>query len=562
MRKIIFVIAAIVALSGCAWGESALPPDLGPLKKDDIVKAVQSGNLEAVKEEIASGADINTTFVTTEFGTLPRNMSLYEYATMQAGFHASSQIADLLLENGAEVNFLYLTGNSPLINAAGSNNVAECEKLLLHGADMAMQSKEGITVLDQAAQMGATDTLVYFMSKGAEPTQKTLQLAMNCEEWEAAHIVAEDLVERGIDPELDPIIQAAVLGDSETVVQYCENGALTEENRDTVGCYTAAVCGAEALEACTARGFNLNQENGSLEIAATCGNLETAAYMIERYPEQVKKYMENALGAAVQHDQAELVECLINAGAKILPDEIGYSVLSDAAKLGHTHILKLLIDAGQEMTHEMLQNAVEQAIYARQTDALKLLLPLKAWTADELNAFCMASSTMEQWKACLSCGAKPTEDIWTYCLIGAVENEDAQSVSYLLSKGVNPSLLREDGASALEYAVLYGFYDITELLIQHGADVNCSNGECVPLHYAAMHSTNLTRLLLENGAEVDVQTTYGDTPLMWAVKYGKPSTVALLLQAGADMSIQNADGETAKDLAEKMENEEMKRYFS
>ena len=50
---------------------------------------------------------------------------------------------------------------------------------------------------------------------------------------------------------------------------------------------------------------------------------------------------------------------------------------------------------------------------------------------------------------------------------------------------------------------------------------NEANANCSLLHTAAMSSTNLTRLLVEHGAQVNVQTTQGDT---FDVRRGKWET--------------------------------------
>ncbi|QHN71183.1 hypothetical protein [Mollivirus kamchatka] len=72
-----------------------------------------------------------------------------------------------------------------------------------------------------------------------------------------------------------------------------------------------------------------------------------------------------------------------------------------------------------------------------------------------------------------------------------------------------------------------------ELMIQHGANVNCGDDN-TPLHCAA-HKGNLhiAKVLLDNGADVDSRRIDGTTPLHLAVAADQPALVALLVERGA-----------------------------
>ncbi len=102
--------------------------------------------------------------------------------------------------------------------------------------------------------------------------------------------------------------------------------------------------------------------------------------------------------------------------------------------------------------------------------------------------------------------------------------------------------------SPLMLAALNGLLDLSQKLINKGADVNKPGW--TPLHYAATRGhLQLMSLLLDHYAYIDASSANGTTPLMMAAFYGTPSAVKLLLEAGADPMIKNDLGLTAVDFA-------------
>jgi len=57
--------------------------------------------------------------------------------------------------------------------------------------------------------------------------------------------------------------------------------------------------------------------------------------------------------------------------------------------------------------------------------------------------------------------------------------------------------------------------------------------------------TEIVKMLLDKGANPDIQDKWGNTALMWAAVKNNPETVQLLLDAGANPDIQDNDGWTA-----------------
>ena len=106
------------------------------------------------------------------------------------------------------------------------------------------------------------------------------------------------------------------------------------------------------------------------------------------------------------------------------------------------------------------------------------------------------------------------------------------------------------GESPLMLAALKGQFELTQKMIQKGADVNKVGW--TPLHYAASTGqVNVMSFLLENYAYIDAASPNGTTPLMMASMYGSPESVKLLLDQGADPLLKNEQGLTALQFAER-----------
>jgi len=90
-----------------------------------------------------------------------------------------------------------------------------------------------------------------------------------------------------------------------------------------------------------------------------------------------------------------------------------------------------------------------------------------------------------------------------------------------------------------------------EALRQHiaaGTDLNARDpfGGSSPLITAAVFGkTDMAKILIDAGADLDFQNNDGSTALISAAFFGRPEIVRLLLDAGADKTIKNKYGGTA-----------------
>lgn len=109
-----------------------------------------------------------------------------------------------------------------------------------------------------------------------------------------------------------------------------------------------------------------------------------------------------------------------------------------------------------------------------------------------------------------------------------------------------------DSTSALMTAADFDQAKVAVLLLQRGADPNLTTAEgWSPLLSAAYYGhADMVRLLLGAGARPNTaETRYGYSPLTIAASKGHTEVVRLLLDAGADRSVKARNGRDAADMA-------------
>lgn len=129
----------------------------------------------------------------------------------------------------------------------------------------------------------------------------------------------------------------------------------------------------------------------------------------------------------------------------------------------------------------------------------------------------------------------------------ATKEGDLQKVEALLKDDSHLVFSkRDDGWTPLHSAAHWGFIDIAQLFLVHGADVNARDKDGrTPLHFAALHGhKDVVELLLANGTDVNAEDKHGKTPLHVASEKGHKDVVELLLANKALVDAKDEDGKT------------------
>lgn len=134
-------------------------------------------------------------------------------------------------------------------------------------------------------------------------------------------------------------------------------------------------------------------------------------------------------------------------------------------------------------------------------------------------------------------------------LVEAAKQGDLKSVQTLVSQKIDVNQTAADGTTALHWAAFRDDAEMTQLLLQAGANVNMGTrvGGITPLLLAAQNgSGSAVELLLTAGANADTVSPDGFTALMAASASGSVQAVKALLDHGAASDVKDPQrGQTA-----------------
>ncbi|CAH0553399.1 unnamed protein product [Brassicogethes aeneus] len=132
-------------------------------------------------------------------------------------------------------------------------------------------------------------------------------------------------------------------------------------------------------------------------------------------------------------------------------------------------------------------------------------------------------------------------------LVEACTDGDVGTVRKLLTEGRSVHETSEEGESLLSLACSAGYFELAQVLLAMHANVEDRGikGECTPLMEAASAGhLDIVKLLVAHGADVNAQSTSGNTPLMYGCAGGHTEVVKFLLENGANVEDHNENGHT------------------
>lgn len=299
---------------------------------------------------------------------------------------------------------------------------------------------------------------------------------------------------------------------------------------------------------------------GLMLIPSSCGNgtdrddatsgADSSVEVVEEQPSTTPAStdepasLDEQLIDAVRAGHLETVQALLDAGADV--DATGSArsgswtynaapAITHAVLRDHTDILEILIGSGADLDKPelgYLDTALHTAAHLDNAAIVHMLI--------EHGADPQPISRHRNWETPLHYAAE----------VGAVE-----AINALLDEGVDVDVHVEGRRTALMNVVKDGgarvATEVGTVLLERGADPNLQEPDgTTALHSAAERGlTDVVLLCIAHGAQIDLQDRLGDTALHLATREDQAEVVAVLVDAGASLDVANLDGQTAVDLA-------------
>ena len=131
-------------------------------KEEALFRAIDLMDLEAVKEALANGADVN----------VANNSNDIPLVTAERKGHIET--IKLLLDHGAKIDAINMYGERILHSAVNNNHIEIVELLLARGADVNAKDRYGSTALHQAASYEHIAIAQLLLANGADVNAKNM----------------------------------------------------------------------------------------------------------------------------------------------------------------------------------------------------------------------------------------------------------------------------------------------------------------------------------------------------------------------------------------------------
>lgn len=487
-------------------------------KERNLASAVLANDVTIVSTLISERANVN---IQAEYSGIDNQPRYAESLLHQAITFRYTDIVRILLEAGADPEWKNSFGETPLIAVLGRPGDAKAdivryllarkvrletrrtatqkcntalleavaflrrgrsteamELLLEAGADANTTNENGMTPLMYVSNFGVVDAVSMLLNHKADPSIKD-------ETGRTAHSLA---LEQGHHHVVE-LLRKAETGEANKAGQLLEQ------------ILEAAYHGKHA----EARELIVRSIEEDIDINIRANSIGKTLLMV----------------ACWQEKNLDVVRQLLDKGASInATDDEGTSVLHDASRKSDSQTVKLLLERGAH---------IESKGYKGRT-------PL--FEAAEMGKGDVAAMLREY-----GVDVEARDDDGSTPLFFAQSRNVAE---VLLKGGAAVNSFNKEAMTPLHEASMLGRFEVAKVLVENGANVDrMNNRNATPLmcainggadgrtHFSQEH-IKIFRMLLDNGADVNIELNTGATALYYAAKEGYADMVEQLLDKGAN----------------------------
>lgn len=483
--------------------------------------AAGSGNIGALQCLIEAKADINT--IDNDQQT----------PLMWAALMGRKKAVELLLQAGADINIVDTNGNT-VFTRINKVKIKSFPQL-----NTALVDKYGLTPLHLAAMHNDVNLIHALIKQGMDP-----------------NIVNQQKGET-------PLMRAAILGSNQAIKALLKAGAnihLKDNGGNTALMWAVSSQDfPKTIKLLLKNGSQIDEKNNDgltpLMWAAKLGLIKSVKVLLAKgaNPNLLDNQGKSAFTWAIDGEHPEIAHILLKSGA---PG-------SNVNMLRHTPIT-VITDLPETYQTKGKSLAKEQTVVE---DMTPLLLAITAENLSLVNELIQAGADVNT----------PDRDGITP-LMWATIYQSPEITKVLLQAGADVNLQTPRGNAAIMPAASFNSKEIVEELLKYKADINLKNknGETALfrastldfqikqlqtqaengrdldslLQDAATKHAEITKLLIQHGANINETNNENKTPLLWAVSLpGHAPIVKVLLDAGADIHHKNNKGRDALAIA-------------
>ena len=133
----------------------------------------------------------------------------------------------------------------------------------------------------------------------------------------------------------------------------------------------------------------------------------------------------------------------------------------------------------------------------------------------------------------------------TFPLIEATMKNNIELVRILIDSGADVNIQKRNGESPLADASCYDYYEIAKILLERGANPNIMAKGGLS-PLTQVENVEMVRLLLDHGANPNIPDNDGDLPIIYRIDNRDRDSVVALIKAGTDLDHKNRWGKSAR----------------
>lgn len=482
-----------------------------------LLAAVQSKNLQAIHFLIERDPVLESI---NRFTNPARDTPLAS-ALRERNF----ELAETLIEKGADLNVDREAGLPFLVDAVVSDDREMLEFLLKHEANLEYKGARAAGALAEVAAKGDIELFERLLQAGASPNVRGLS---------GKPLLIESVKEQN-QKQFELLLSAKVdvnAVTAETTGKEISALSFAVANGNT-SMQDALIAAGASPDVFSVKGEPLLYDVVSRADESTARRLLAGGAQADVATDDGV----TPLGAAVLNDHLDMVDLLLeyDADPSFAPEGAAVPLLG-AIESGNVAIANQLIVAGAKLdTQAMLAKA-----YEKRNDPLMVLLltagadPESLFPGTEERVFdrAVAEGATGAVRTLLAAGAPIGDNLWAALLTG---QDDL--IRLILDAGADPRQPGPEGQDPLSWCLTHQRFRAARELLDGGADPNAryDSDESWLSKSIREGNADISLALVEGGATVEgVKTRDGHSLLAWATAHRMPEVVRALLEAGAD----------------------------